>query len=290
MDQNTTTDYSPTQNAGQPDAAAQPGAEQTTAPAFTMPEKFAGKTAEDIARSYVELESQHGKYATTLKDLEGVGGVEVAKQWVQYGPQLYQAYQRLAEQIAASHGQQSPAPVQQGPAVDPYEDWEMLTPKEQAQRQMQVLANAATQYINAYGTQIAQAYQQQIAAAKQELNTQWDIYRKVMGQWQKNPNIDPEALLQSMARVATGDVNSLMDIASKQITGEADLQARIDAEVQRRMADARLKAQNAQLNTLSSSGHATFQSPRTSPATGEAADAALMKYLLEQGIVTPSHF
>lgn len=279
-----------TQNAdGQPDAAALAGADQTTAPAFSMPEKFAGKTAEDIARSYVELESQSGKYATTMKDLEAAGGAEVAKQWAQYGPQLYQAYQRLAEQIATSQGQQQ-APVQQGPAVDPYENWDMLTPKEQAQRQLQMVAGAATQYINAYGSQVAQAYQQQAQALKQELNTQWDIYRQVMGQWRKNPNIDPDALLQSMARVAGGDLGSLIDIASKQLTGDSDLQARINAEVQRKLADERLKAQNQSLNTLTSSGRSSYQAPSQIPASHEDATAALMKHLLEKGGISPAHF
>ena len=276
-----------------PDAAPQPGTEpqkpaapaQTTAPAFTMPEKFAGKSVEDVARSYTELESQHGKVADMAKQIEQYGGLENVKQWLAYANQTYQ--QSLAAQQQAQNQPQQQQ--QQAPAGDPFENWDMLSPKEQAGKLAQLVAGAATQYINQYGTQIVTAYQRQIADQLGGLNKQWEIYRNVMAQWRKNPNIDPDALLQSMAKVATGDLNSLIDIASKQLTGQADFDARVSAEVQRRIADQRLHAENQQVNVLTNAGRSSF-TPTEAPKTHDDATRMILDKLVKSGEFTPGHF
>jgi len=252
-----------------------------------MPEKFAGKGLEDVVRSYTELEKQYGEISGLKNQLEQNGGMENLRQWAQYGSQAYQA--AVAAQQQAQ--QRPPAQAQQhGPAVDPYENWDMLTPKEQGQKQWQLLAQAGMQYINAYGQQMAAQLQQQQAQQQAALTTQWEIYRTVMDAARKNPNIDPNDLMQRMAKVATGDINSLISIASQQMTGQADIDAKINAEVQRRMADARLKEQNAQVNVLTNSGRSSFQSPSQIPASHEDATAALIKKLLQDGGITPANF
>lgn len=279
---------------GLQNATGQPGsddatggvADQTTVPAFTMPEKFTGKGLEDVVKSYTELEKQYGELSGLKNQLEQHGGLENLRQWATYGSQAYQA--AIAAQQQAQTRQ--PQATQQGPAVDPYENWDMLTPKEQAQRLSQLVAGAATQYINTYGQQVVSQMQRQQADQLAAINTQWDIYRTVMAQWRKNPSIDPDQLLQSMAKVATGDLNSLMDIASKQLTGQADIDAKINAEVQRRLADARLKEQNQQVNVLTSAGRSSLHTPSQIPVSHDEATAALMKKLLQSGDITPANF
>jgi len=251
-----------------------------------MPEKFTGKSVEDVARSYVELESQHGKVSDLAKQVEQLGGLENVKQWLSYANQSYQ--HALAAQAQA---QNQPQQQQQHvPAGDYFENWDMLSPKEQAGKLAQLVAGAATQYINQYGNQIASAYQKQISDQLTGMNKQWEIYRNVMSQWRKNPNIDPDALLQSMAKVATGDLNSLIDIASKQLTGQSDFDARVTAEVQRRIADQRLKDQNQQVNVLTNAGRSSFQTPAEAPKTHEDATSLIMKKLVESGEFSPGHF
>lgn len=278
------------------DATAQPttdpgiqGAAPTTDPAFSLPEKFTGKSVEDVARSYVDLEKKYGELSGLKNQLDQYGGLDNLKQWAQAAPQYLQAYQQAAAALQQAQSRQT-APSQQGPAVDPYENWDLLTPKEQAQRQSQLLAGALTQYVNAYGAQVVSQLQQQQAQQQAALNTQWDIYRTVMDATRKNPNLDANDLMQRMAKVATGDVNSLIQIASQQLTGQADLDAKINAEVQRRLADARLKEQNAQLNTLTNAGRSSFQMPQQVPASHDEATAALVKKLLQDGTVSPANF
>jgi len=250
-----------------------------------MQEKFAGKSVEDVARSYAELESQHGKVSDIARKIEELGGLDNLKQWAQYGSQAYQQTLRAAQQAQNSQSQQQ----QTIPAGDPFENWDMLSPKEQAGKLVQLVAGAATQYINEYGNQIVSQYQRQIADQLGGLNKQWEIYRNVMAQWRKNPNIDPDALLQSMAKVATGDLCSLIDIASKQLTGQSDFDTRVAAEVQRRIADHRLQAENQQVNALTQSGRSSFTQTEA-PKTHEDANRMILAKLVKSGDFSPGHF
>ena len=271
---------------GTPAAPAQGTTGQGT-PTFAMPEKFAGKSAEDIARSYVELESQHGKFTDLSKRVEQYGGLDNLSQWAQYGSQAYQA--AIAAQQQAQQHQPSRAQEPQGPVQDPYADWDLLAPKEQAQRLAQLVAGAATQYINTYGGQIAQNYNKQMQDLQSGLNRQWEIFRKANAVWRKNPNVDIDTLLQQAASVASGDIDSLFNIAMGQITGPANVKSMIDAEVQRRLADEKLKQDNQQINVLTNAGRQGF-SVDQAPATGEEATRAIMAKLLQSGEFSPGHF
>lgn len=283
-------DGTPYNAEGQPaqDTTA-PGGEptQTTGLAFQVPEKFAGKGLEDVIKSYTELESKYGEVSSLKNQLEQMGGLENLKQWAQAAPGYYQAYQQAVAQLQQA---QQHAQTQQAPAGDPFENWEMLTPKEQAQRQTQLVAGALTQYINTYGQQAVAQMQEQQRQQLAALNTQWDIYRTVNDIARKNPSVDPNALLQSMAKIAGGDLSTLVDIATKQVAGPAEMEAKIQAELQRRLADERLKAQNSQLNTLTSAGRSSLTGPTNIPVSHDDATTALLKKLLQDGAVTPANF
>jgi hypothetical protein len=268
----------------QPDTpdSPEPDEQRTAPPAFTVPEKFAGKSLEDVVRSYTELESQYGKVSGLQSQLEQMGGMENLRQWATYGNQAYQA--ALAAQQQAQ-SRQSAQPTQPTSAEDPFENWDALTPREQGQKLSQMVAAAATQYINAYGQQFATHQQKQLQDQAAALNTQWEIYRTVQEVARKNPGVDTNELMQRMAKIATGDLHSLMDIAMTQLTGQAD----IAAEVQRRLADERLKDQNKQISVLTNAGRSSVKMP-DSPGSPDDTRALIMKKLLESGTLSPGQF
>lgn len=280
-----TTEYGTEDVGTQPIEGTTDAPSTTDVPGFEMPEKFRGKSIEDVVRSYQEQEKHYGTLNSLKSELEQHGGIDTLKQWAQVGPQYVQAFQTLAAQMQQQQAQQAqPA----APAQDPYGDWEMLTPREQAQRQMQVMGNAVTQYINHYGQQALAQMQQQQAQALQGLNAQWDIWRRVSEVASKKPGVDMNGLLENMKKIATGDVNSLITLATNQMTNQADVEAKIAAEVNRRLADAKIKAQNTQVGELLGSASAFKPSATNQPSQDEDT-RALMRALMEQGL-TASHF
>ena len=202
---------------------------------FSLPEKWKGKSAEDVAKAYVELEKKMGDQATewgekskVLDRLQQYGGPDNLLQWATYGYQQYQGAQSKGTQ--PQHTQQQ---AQTGQAADQntleavLQGWEELQPRDQVTR----LAKLLTGYADNLAKQYAQQYTGQNRQWQDTVQRSWDIYRKALGAWRKNPKIDPEALLQQMATVATGDVDQLLGIASNALTGQDDLQAKIDQAV-----------------------------------------------------------
>jgi hypothetical protein len=269
----------------QPAQAAPDATTSQAATTFQMPENLAGKSAEEIAKDYVELRTKLDSRESVQKQLEQMGGLDNLRQWAMYGNQAYQQAVQAQQQAQ----QRQPAQqTQQVPVGDPYADWDTLTPKEQAQKLSNLVASAATQYINQYGEQAVKAYAQQINDQLSGMNRQWEIFQKANRVWRKNPNVDIDTLLGSMAKMATADLDSLIDAAMNQAVGPAEIEAKVNAEVQRRLAEQKLKDQNQQVNVLAGASRAPFTMP-DQPKNKAESDAAIFKSLLEKGIITPGH-
>src|SRR5579872_5289513 len=79
---------------------------------FQIPEKFAGKSAEEIAKSYVELEKQYGSHAEELKGLEAYskfGTPEQINEAINWARDAYQKMQKgeLVERAKAKAAEAS---------------------------------------------------------------------------------------------------------------------------------------------------------------------------------------
>lgn len=252
-----------------------------------MPEKFTGKSAEDVARAYVELEGKLGNYKeheALAEQLKQYGGWDNVRQWAAYGAQAYQQAQQ-------AHSQAQPQPhhaTAQGQQADPFENWDLLTPREQASKLSQLVGLAATNYINTYANQVAQGYGKQLQDALTHINRQWDIYRQVMGAWRKDPTVDPDALLQTMVQVATGDVPSLMQIAQKQLLGEGEVDRKAKGLFEQWKADEALRRQNEQVTVMTGAGRSAFSVPAPAGSRGEATNRILQR-VMQDGTITPAH-
>jgi hypothetical protein len=124
-----------------------------------MPEKFAGKSAEDIAKAYSELESQYGKSQSAAKVAEAYarhGSPEDVQRIVEWATQ---ADQMLKNGQLVKAGQQAKVSPLQAPA-NPWDadDWVLKSEGEKYNILSQKAIEAAQQHIDAraaeYGKQI----------------------------------------------------------------------------------------------------------------------------------------
>jgi hypothetical protein len=124
-----------------------PTAPQTTQPAsqaksgdtFVLPEKFAGKSAEDIAKAYTELEKTHGQASARLGDYDKyskLGKPEDVAQVMQWANQQYNLLKAgKVKYLTDDQGTPKDAVAPQAPnQVAPWESdtWEYLPEKDKA--------------------------------------------------------------------------------------------------------------------------------------------------------------
>ena len=83
-------------------------AQTTEVPNENLPEKFKGKSAEDIAKSYIELEKKLGENSQTVNQhRQQLAQWEALGKVIQSNPALYKAIETEIEQIANKDRQQS---------------------------------------------------------------------------------------------------------------------------------------------------------------------------------------
>lgn len=307
-----TTTSSNTQGAG---AQGQPT--QTTQPStWTMPEKFAGKSAEDIARSYQELEKLHGSKAQQWSKYEQLdnqwkphGGIDayltsygnLYKHWQDTGGQNPQTQQQTRQSSQQSPQYQDPA-QHTGGLGDYFKDWDLMTGQQQAMKLFQLNQLAMQQY----GQQLATQHAAELKAAQDNFQAQqrreWDIYQKVLKYTQEHPGTDPAQVLEGMTRIAQGDVNTLMEQAYRNQYGWAEMEKQFKDQFEQWKAQYMQQQANQQLNTITDNepqgalarrlrgnGDQTANPYLQGSRTTADRNALIDKKLLEQGI-TPSHF
>lgn len=241
---------------------------------FQVPERFQGKSAEDIARSYAELEQMHGRqmqelqpYLDAQKKYEQYGGIEGLEQ--SYG-QLWNTLQsymqnagqpqqpQQAQQPIQNYAQDANAMPQQG--WD--QDWDMLTPREQAQRMMEMVRQDAVQ--NAQQL-VQQLYQQGINQFDQRFGTlerQFDIYKSVLETQRQYPDIDTNQMLQQALEISKATPQQLLELATKSVLNSDEKRQEAAAKelFEQWKADEMLRQQNERQAALLNRGGQTLRS------------------------------
>ena len=271
-----------------PQGTPAPAPSQTTpssAPASSGEKLYAGKykTIEDMEKGYIELQSKMGDFKSkedAWNEVQQYGGLDTLKQWATYG------YQNYAQQ-GQRQSQQTQQPVQQPAQQDYFANWDVMTPQEQANRLAQYNAAVSQQYINQYVNQIAQQYGQRIQQFQDMENRKFDIYRSVLKASRTNPDLDPDALVEQMSKIATGDLNQLMGMATNALVGDKQAEQQAKALFETWKQDYEQKQKNDQMGMISG-GRPTYQVPEA-PKTKADEQALIVKRLLEQGL-SPGHF
>jgi hypothetical protein len=258
----------------------------TPNPGFTMPEKFAGKTSEDIAKSYLELESKYGETSGKLKDYDSyskIGKPEDIAQAIEWAKNMKQA---LDKGLLVPKGQQQQtAPVQNGSVpTEPWkaDDWAYKSPAEQFQMMAEHLQNQNKSYIDG----IAKQYGDQLQGLTAQDARQKSILLKAIKTAIKNPDTDPEELLAQAAEYAQKSPEELIEmVLEARGNTPASRQAEIDKLVNQKLAEKIQEYEARQLADI------TAQSTPRRPGFGqqamknrEAENKAIIEGLAKQGI------
>lgn len=226
----------PDENQGQGQSAGTtPPTQQSS---FQMPEKFAGKSPEDIAKSYVELEKQYGSHAEKLKGLDAytqLGTPEQINEALAWARDHYQKVQRgeLVEKGKVQHKEVAP---DSSKAPWDADDWAYKSPQEQFKAFSDYQQSQSKSYID----QIAGQYGQQIGNLAQRDAREKAILLRAVKAAVQNPGVDPEQILAEASQLAGKSAEELIDmyLESRQNSPEA-LQKKIADETAKAVAAAR---------------------------------------------------
>lgn len=130
----------------------------------------------------------------------------------------YEPY-RLRQAAEAERRAQNPTPSNPGGngVVSWYENWDTLTPQQQAQE----LYKQQVSYANAIAQRYGQAFDQAQVALNQQVQDQFGVYIDALERRHKDPSLDIQPFLEKAKKFKTGDFNPL-DAAYKEVTYEKD--------------------------------------------------------------------
>ena len=228
---------------------------------FQIPEKFKDKSAEDIARAYAELESQHGKLASEVGKYKGYD--EVAKlgkpqeivEAIQWARQVNQALKdgKITYKEAQKAMNQGPqGGNQQGSAPWDSENFDYLTPREQAKAIMDYQKSQGLGETKSYIDNIAQQYGSQIQQQYDLANKQQNILLKAIKQAIKNPDVDVEDLLSQAAELAGKGPEELLQMAMDARMAPKSMETEIEKRVNAKLAEKEQERINEQTKLINS--------------------------------------
>lgn len=276
-----------------PAAVQQSQAPPTQTQSYALPEKFQGKSVEDVAKAYSELEktmgtqaNQYSKWSSLEKQLQPYGGLD---NFLHGYNQLYQHYQQSQQQP------QPPAqqPVGQQNAVSEYfKDWDILPAQQQAQKLATLSNLMVQQQVQHIAAQYAQRFQDAQEQLQQQQRREWDIYQRVMAFVATHPGTNPQEVMQEMVSAGSGDVNTLMEQAYRNKWGQKEVEENYKKQFETWKTDYQQQQANQQLASLNNSGgRGSLFSQLQETATNKqsARNAEIDKKLLESGF-TAGHF
>lgn len=212
-----------------------------TPPNPALPEKFAGKSVEDVVRMYTELESSVGKASQELGDLRKqaeayskIGSPDDITQALQVGTQLYEALQdgRLVAKDTkdkSSHEASAPPPSPE----DFFDGYDLLSPQEQAKKQTQHVLNTIIPYID----KLAVAANAEISKSAEASRQERRLLTRVFEMKMKNPQLDIESVLKRATELAGATPDQLLDQALQGVTAPEEVNARVEERVAARLAE-----------------------------------------------------
>lgn len=232
--------------------APAPSTTSTSAPAtsdFKMPEKFTGKSAEDIARAYVEVEKKLGSRDEWAQLAElGTGGQKATPEQIR---QAIEWARNTAGKInkgelvdASQVRHQAPTPPPATPQ-NPWEasDWEFKTAAEQSKAMADYVTGKTREYVN----QVANQYGEQFNQFRTQQGTESSIMLDAITRGIKSGK-DPVEIMTLAANLKSKTPQELMDMALVNLTADADREAEISKRVAEAMAVERQKMDNERLN------------------------------------------
>ncbi len=266
-----------------PAPASAPAPSDKSGPAFTMPEKFTGKSLEDVAKSYVELEKLHGDTAARQKDYDEyakigpVGDISEALSWAR------NMKAALDRGLIVPAGQ---APAKKdAPAADsePWsaDDWAYKSPAEQAK----AMSDFTQRQIKTYVDTLASQYGEQIKGLGARDGREKAILMKVIKTAIKHPEMDPEELLTQAAELGSKSPEELVDLVmeTRSHTPEAR-KSEVDKLVETRLAEEKQKWEASLHSDLTSSAPRPRAFKAATPTTRQDEDRGIIEGLAKQGI------
>lgn len=254
---------------------------------FKMPEKFAGKSAEDIAKSYLELERSYGERSSKLQELESyskIGPADQVAQAIEWARGI-NAKIAAGELVPASQRKEAAKIASQAENTHPWdsEEWAYKSPAEQSA----AIAAYTQGEVKKYVDQIASQYGQQIQGLAGRDSKEKSILVKALKTAIRNPTIDPEELLNEAAQLAGKSAEELIDmVMDARSNSPESMQKKIDDAVAVKMAEARQKWEADQLSDLTKQvGPAKPRIRALGKSEGrEAENRSILENLAKQGI------
>lgn len=275
----------------------QGGESKATTEGFKVPEKFAGKSVEDVAKAYVELEKMSGTQAAKLKNLESYEKIGAPEQitealnWARGVKAMIedgrlspaQAKQALKE---GPQGSQQAFNSQNDEGSEPWsqEGWDFLTPAQQAKAMSSYVKGATQKEIKSYVDGLAKNYGDEIQNIGGNWKREQAILLKAITSALKTPGADINSLLQGAADLASKTPEELLDMALEAQSSPAKQQAEIARLVEERVAKITQDRDNDRMKALTG---ATRPSSRPKFGTGKTRqdeDRSLMDELKKKGI------
>ena len=207
---------------------------------FTMPEKFAGKSAEDIARAYTEMERQMGTQASRLGDLDAYSKIGSAKDISEALDWARNMKAALDRGLIVPAGQKPAAQTTPAAPSRPWEDeaFAYKTPKEQFDAVYEHGRNDFTQYAQQLAQQYQTQLQQQVQALTQQDARQKAILMKAMEMGIRNPSVSPTEMLTEAATLATKTPEELIDmVLAARANGPEAIDKRVNDAVAAKLAE-----------------------------------------------------
>lgn len=209
---------------------------------------FGGKTynsVDDLGKAYEKLQSEHGKWTQQYGDLRKQYDTvaDQAKKWNDWwsgiqplwGPDV----ERLLEQkLSGAHGpaaqrqaqQQVSAMAQQAGVPDPFEGYELLSPREQFSRfrdlAYQEMGGAVQQQMAALANAVQQTLAQKEQWYQTYLNNHLSLLRKALEHKQLDPNFDIDKTMELAAQAIGGQIDPIQ--LGQQLISAASLQSEME--------------------------------------------------------------
>lgn len=280
------------QPAGGTPAPGVAGAADGGGNAFVMPEKFTGKSAEDIARSYVELEKGFGSSRELQKRIDEFGGADTVFGWVDW---VRQNYDRLQTLLVNGNPTEPTRPNPQ-PTTDPgqvekfWESFELMAPREQYQTLAGLVSQAAAQHIQNLVAQERAGVMTQLEAWQGQHHQMLDIMQRALEAKIQNPKLDIREIYNGMLQMTRQTPEQLMKHAMSSLTKDADMEREIQTRVQQALLEADTKRKNAEMAGLFNTGNAPFKTDLPNPAISrEQENAQILRGLVNDGTLLSSN-
>lgn len=194
---------------------------------WQMPERFRGKSADEIARAYGELEGAHGRANEQLGRMNGVLN-QWKQTWNQWTPVLQRVNwepSRLAQVLegqadaARDRGDERGAQRLERQAERVWHD--LVDPREQSE----YLDQRFTKHEEGLLNRIAQMVEAQQAATLKYINNYGGLSLRAIEKKLKNPKLEIKALLEEATRLASGRVYDPLDHAERVLTSGDEQEA-----------------------------------------------------------------